>query len=228
MLTMGDVDLTRRQWLVGAALLGTVGFSELYTPRRIAPRLTDAQFDALFPQKLGSWQYLSASGLILPPQDQLSRALYEQLLTRVYGVADTSPVMIVLAYSSTQEGRLQVHRPEICYPAAGFQIEENVERAVPLGGGYALPARYLIASRGDRHECIAYWTRVGSALPTRWRDQRWEMAKANLKGYIPDGLLGRVSIISTDPDAGWATLTSFIRALVETVTPQARHLLIGR
>jgi hypothetical protein len=125
---MSDIDLTRRQLLIGAALLGTVGFSELYTPRRSALRLDDTSFDAMFPARVAKWQYLTASGVILPPQDQLSRTLYEQLLTRVYSTGDTPPVMLVLAYSSTQEGRLQVHRPEVCYPAAGFRIASNEER----------------------------------------------------------------------------------------------------
>ena len=220
-------DLSRRQMLIGAAVFGTVGLSELYTPRRSAPRLTEKGFDALFPHRLGQWNYLSASGLVLPPQDQLSRTLYEQLLTRVYSVASEPAVMMVLAYSSTQEGRLQVHRPEVCYPAAGFRIVQNEERFVPLVGGGSIPARYLIAERDDRRECIIYWTRVGSALPTRWRDQRLEMAKANLQGYIPDGLLGRVSMIETNPNLAWERLSAFVNALVGTVTPPARRLLIG-
>jgi EpsI family protein len=224
---MPDIDLSRRQLLIGAALLGTVGFSELYTPRRSAPRLGDKTFDAMFPGRLSKWQYVTASGLILPPQDQLSRTLYEQLLTRVYSGGDTPPVMLVLAYSSTQEGRLQVHRPEVCYPAAGFRIVRNEERQVPLADGRSIPARFLLAERGDRHECIVYWTRVGAALPTRWRDQRIEMAKANLQGYIPDGMLARVSLVSADPDAAWGNLVAFINALVTSVASPARQLLIG-
>jgi EpsI family protein len=224
---MSDIDLSRRQMLIGTALLGTIGLSELYTPRRSAPRLTDKGFEALFPTRVAKWQYLTASGLILPPQDQLSRTLYEQLLTRVYSGSDSPPVMLVLAYSSTQEGRLQVHRPEVCYPAAGFRIVFNKERMVPLSDGSEIPARFLLAERGDRNECIVYWTRVGSALPTRWRDQRIEMAKANLQGYIPDGMLARVSLVSADPEAAWANLVAFINALVVSVAPPARRLLVG-
>ncbi|MCP3730831.1 EpsI family protein [Sphingomonas sp. MG17] len=212
---------------MGTALLATVGFSELYTPRRSAAPLSDKKFDALFPTKLARWQYLSASGLILPPQDQLSRTLYEQLLTRVYSAADAAAVMLVLAYSSVQEGRLQVHRPEVCYPAAGFRILSNEVKYVPLGQGRMLPARFLVAEREDRRECIIYWTRVGDALPTRWRDQRIAMAKSNLQGYIPDGLLGRASIISMDAAAAWEELVSFINALLDTAPVAGRRLLIG-
>jgi EpsI family protein len=225
---MSEFDPTRRQMLIGAALLGTVGLSEIYTPRRAAPRLTDRRFDAMFPHRLGKWQYLTESGLILPPQDQLSRTLYEQLLTRVYSSGDAPSVMLVLAYSSTQEGRLQVHRPEVCYPAAGFRIVRNEAREVPLASGKTIPARFLVAERGDRRECIIYWTRVGSALPTSWVGQRLEMASANLKGYIPDGLLARVSLISADPASAWDTLTAFINALVGTNSPGARTILVGR
>lgn len=221
--------MSRRKLLIGIALAGTAAVSELYVPQRSVPRLTDAKFDALFPKQIGPWSYLAASGLILPPEDQLSRTLYEQLLTRTYadGSSDPDPVMMVLAYSSIQEGRLQVHRPEVCYPASGFAILENVPAEIPIDAGFSIPGRFLVADRGARREYILYWTRVGPEVPRRWFDQRLMMAKANLAGYIPDGLLARVSVIGNDPDVAIATLRTFVRTLVGSVDRQARSLLIG-
>ena len=220
-------DISRRKMLIGAAVAGTVLLSELYVPQRSVPRLTDAKFDKLFPQRLGPWRYLSESGLVLPPEDQLSRTLYEQLLTRSYATDDKGPVMLVLAYSSIQEGRLQVHRPEVCYPAAGFTILENVPAVVQINDGFSIPCRFLTADRGARREYILYWTRVGDAMPRRWFDQRWEMAKANLQGFIPDGLLARVSVIGTDREESLATLNQFVRTMVATAGRPGRTMLIG-
>ncbi|GGB24280.1 hypothetical protein GCM10011380_12280 [Sphingomonas metalli] len=219
--------LSRRKLLIGLALAGTVALSELYVPRRSVDRQTDKSFDKLFPERLGPWAYESASGLILPPEDQLSRTLYEQLLTRVYDGTGVEPVMLVVAYSSVQEGRLQVHRPEVCYPASGFTILENVAASVPIAPGFAIPCRFLTADRGARREYIIYWTRVGDALPIRWFDQRLEMAKANLRGLIPDGLLARASVIGDDRNAALATLTRFVQALVADSGKAGRKLLIG-
>ena len=219
--------LSRRKMMIGMALAGTVALSELYVPKRSMPRLTDKSFTAMFPTRIGPWTYLTASGLILPPEDQLSRTLYEQLLTRTYADGDADPVMMVLAYSSIQEGRLQVHRPEVCYPASGFAILDNEPSTIPIDDQFTLPARFLIADRGARREFILYWTRVGPDVPTRWFDQRLMMAKANLKGYIPDGMLARVSVVGNDRDAAMKTLQDFVRTLVGSVDRQARTLLIG-
>ncbi len=225
-MAIGD-PLSRRKMMIGLALAGTVALSELYVPKRSVPRLTDKSFAALFPTQIGPWSYLTASGLILPPEDQLSRTLYEQLLTRTYSLGDADPVMMVLAYSSIQEGRLQVHRPEVCYPAAGFAILENVASSIKLDNGFSLPARFLVADRGARREYIFYWTRVGTGLPTRWFDQRLMMAKANLQGLIPDGMLARVSVVSNDKAEAMATLERFVRTMVTSVGPKGRSMLIG-
>ncbi len=219
--------LSRRKMIIGAAVAATVLASELYVPRRSVPRLTDAGFEKLFPTRFGAWRYLSDSGLVLPPEDQLSRTLYEQLLTRNYTAGDIGPVMMVLAYSSIQEGRLQVHRPEVCYPAAGFNILENVAAEVKINNHFAVPCRFLTADRGARREYIVYWTRVGASMPVRWFDQRLEMAKANLQGFIPDGLLARVSIIGNDREQGLATLSDFVRDLVTQSGKAGRTMLIG-
>lgn len=219
--------LSRRKMMIGMALAGTVALSELYVPKRSMPRLTENSFTAMFPTRLGPWSYLTASGLILPPEDQLSRTLYEQLLTRTYAAGDADQVMMVLAYSSIQEGRLQVHRPEVCYPASGFAILDNEPTEVKINDKFTLPARFLIADRGARREFILYWTRVGPDVPTRWFDQRLMMAKANLKGYIPDGMLARVSVIGNDRDEAMKTLQTFVRTLVGSVGRQGRTLLIG-
>lgn len=223
---MANDPISRRKLMIGLGVGATVGLSELYVPKRSMPRLTEAKFEGLFPKQLGPWSYMNASGLILPPEDQLSRRLYEQLLTRVYERGDDQ-VMLVLAYSSIQEGRLQVHRPEVCYPAAGFTIVENIPFHVPIDDRFSLSARFLVADRNARRECIVYWTRVGPEVPTRWFDQRLMMAKANLQGYIPDGLLGRVSLVTADVVEAKQVLSAFIRALVDDTNRQGREILIG-
>ncbi|MDR6127688.1 EpsI family protein [Sphingomonas sp. SORGH_AS802] len=222
----GD-PISRRKMMIGLALGATVAVSELYVPRRSVARMTDKSFAALFPDKVGPWTYVTASGLVLPPQDQLSRFLYEQLLTRIYAEDNGPQVMMVLAYSSVQEGRLQVHRPEVCYPAAGFTILDNEAMAIPINPSFAIHGRFLVADRGARREYVFYWTRVGPNMPIRWFDQRLFMAKANLQGYIPDGLLARVSVIAEDREEAVAALTHFVQTMVKTVGPAGRKMLIG-
>lgn len=221
--------MSRRKLLIGCGVGATAILSELYVPQRRSPQLSEQKFDSLFPQRVGEWAYQGSAGLVLPPQDQLSRALYELLLTRIYADnnKDHPPVMVVVAYSSVQEGRLQVHRPEVCYPSAGFTIASNVKTTISLSKSLAIPARYIVADRGARRECVLYWTRVGPAMPQAWVEQRLMMAQANLEGYIPDGLLGRVSVISDNTTMALSLLSDFVRTLIHAMTPGGRGLLIG-
>jgi EpsI family protein len=226
-----NVATDRRRLLMGGAMLGIAGLSQALYPRRSTQPVSSSQFEALFPHQLGEWSYAAASGLVLPPQDQLSKTLYEQLMTRVYTQGDVSEdadaVMLLAAYSSQQEGRLQVHRPEVCYPAAGFTINSTRDVLVPLGNGKSIPARFLVTQRGPRIENVLYWTRVGNDFPLRWAEQRLDMAIDNLRGFIPDGLLGRVSMISPDPDAALATLDAFFRSMLGALKPPGRKMLVG-
>lgn len=221
--------ITRRQTLIGLLAAGTVVGSELYVPRRGSRQLSDREFDTVVPAKIADWRSSTGSGLILPPQDQLSRSLYEQLLTRIYVTkAEKPPVMLAIAYSSVQEGRLQVHRPDVCYPAAGFTIASNELVDVNIGPGLSIPARFLVADRGSRRECVLYWTRIGPNLATDWKQQRWIMASANLQGYIADGLLARLSVISSDIPHARRELEVFLRELLLSANMFGQKLLIGK
>lgn len=219
--------LSRRNFAIGGVLLAAVGLTTAFIPRKTAARLSDSIFDGLFPREFGEWRYLTASGLVLPPSDELSRTLYEQLLTRTYQASDGTLVMLLLAYSSVQEGRLQVHRPEVCYPAAGYTLVENIAHDIPLTPSFSLPTRFILAENNGRNEYLVYWTRVGPSLPARWFDQRIAMAEENLKGRIPDGMLARISTIATDSVSAMRVLDRFTRDLTSAANPHARHLLIG-
>ncbi len=215
---------------MGSAALLVAGISETLIPRQTAKNITTSRFEALFPKQLGAWRYVESAGFVLPPQDQLTKDLYEQLLTRVYATStelNLPSMMMVLAYNSTQEGKLLIHRPEVCYPASGFTIVRNDPLSVRISETTIVPCRFLIAQRGTRQECILYWTRVGDAFPTRWFDQRLQVAKDNLNGWIPDGLLARLSVISSDPDDAARALVAFFRTLVGTVGGPGRRMLIG-
>ncbi|MBB4152785.1 EpsI family protein [Sphingomonas jinjuensis] len=220
----------RRRLLMGGAMLGIAGLGQALYPRRYTQPISSSQFEALFPHQMGEWSYAAASGLVLPPQDQLSKMLYEQLMTRVYtqdGSDDSDAIMLLAAYSSQQEGRLQVHRPEVCYPAAGFTINSSRDVTVAIGDGKSIPARFLVTQRGPRIENVLYWTRVGNDFPLRWAEQRIDMAIDNLHGFVPDGLLGRVSMISPDSDNALVTLDGFFRSMLGALKPPGRKMLIG-
>jgi EpsI family protein len=218
---------SRRDLLVGGASLVAAGGAYARMPRDPLMLIGKDQLDKIVPLKIDNWMYETASGLVLPPPDQLARLLYDQQVARSYTSPDQLPVMLLLAYGSSQGGMLQIHRPEICYPASGFHLSETQVTSIPLAANRAVASRSFVASSDTRVEQVLYWTRIGELVPTSWAGQRLAVVRANLHGQIPDGLLVRLSTVSNDADQAQATLKKFARAMLEAMPKASRHMLIG-
>lgn len=219
--------LSRRDILVGGAMLAVAGISYARQPKAPPPLLGKTKLDTLIPNQIGRWTYQTKSGLVLPPRDQLSERIYDDLTTRVYTAPDGTGVMLLIAYSGQQDGMLQIHRPEVCYPASGYQLTRMVDHRIPIGGGRDVPSRFIVAEGLSRIEQLIYWTRIGPSFPTGWLGQREAVISENLKGIIPDGVLVRVSTIAPDNDAALAILDDFTRELLRVAPAKARQALIG-
>lgn len=223
----GELPITRRSVIAGG-LLGGVGLvANSRRPDKPFRMIEDARLDPLFPKQVGDWSYETSSGLVLPPADQLRDRLYNAVLTRYYASPTQLPVMLLVAYNGTQDGMLQVHRPEVCYPASGYELLE--QRLIPLdvGGGLTVPGHYIGARSASRSEQLIYWTRIGNDFPTRWWAQHWAVAKENLKGRVPDGVLVRISTAAPDDKSATLTLMRFIPALLAELSPTARRVVFG-
>ena len=200
----GSSGLGRRSFVLGSAMLAVSGVSWARMPRPNRPALSTERFNAMMPARLGDWRFITQSGLVLPPSDALSDRLYDTLVTRSYANGTGQVMMLMIAYNNQQDGVLQIHRPEICYPAGGFRITDTRAVDVPIGGGRGLPCNSFVATSDARVEQVLYWTRVGSAFPRTWGEQRWAVARENLNKVIPDGLLARISLVDTDRTASSA------------------------
>jgi EpsI family protein len=136
--------------------------------------------------------------------------------------------MFLAAYNSVQLNNVQLHRPEICYYASGFSIDRSAPYEIVTGGGGEVPARSVTAKLGSRNENILYWTRIGDDFPQSWAAQRLSMTKANLAGYLADGLLLRLSVIDRDLDKSLRDMSGFVNDLMTGAGPATRKLLIGQ
>jgi hypothetical protein len=63
-------------------------------------------------------------------------------------------------------------------------------------------------------------------MPLTWAEQRLAVAKANLKGIVPDAVLTRVSTIDGNREAAFARLASFAEQLLATMG-RSRDVLIA-
>jgi EpsI family protein len=220
-----DPGLTRRKFALGLAFASVAGVAAARQPRRHVDYLGKSKLDKVLPEQLGQWKFVSTSGLVVPPEDQLARALYSQLLTRTYVDESGQPMMLLVAQSASQTGILQIHRPEICYTAGGYQLSKIEPRQVRLPWG-TIPTMSLSATSDSRTEQIVYWTRIGDHLPSSWREQRLAVALDNLKGVIPDAVMVRVSTYGNDKTAALASIDRFISSLMASVSPDLRRVLM--
>ena len=218
--------INRRNMLIGGVLAAASGVAYARQPEIYAKQVKSDLFESWVPGDVDGWKVTSESGVVLPPPDSLSDRLYDNLATRVYTKPGEQPVMLLIAYNNSQDGVLQVHRPEVCYPVGGFALSPTQEVSLQAGGR-TIPSNFFTAKGPDRTEQVAYFTRLGSAFPRSWFEQRVAVARANLQGRIPDGVLMRVSVLSQDREASLAKLERFAAAFVDASPPQLQQRLIG-
>jgi EpsI family protein len=220
-----EPQVDRRKVLLGLLFCSAAGVAAWRQPDKHLDYLGREKLDHLVPKTIGPWKFVAASGLVVPPNDQLSRALYSNLLTRVYSDGQNPPVMLLVAQSGSQTGVLQIHRPETCYTAGGYRISAVTPQPIQVGSRI-VPANRMDASSDGLIEHIIYWTRVGDRMPASWKQQRLAVAEQNIRGIIPDAILVRVSTVRDDADGARATLQAFVRSLVESLPPDRRAVFI--
>jgi EpsI family protein len=219
----------RRDLIIGAACVAAASVGTALKPRReVALLAKDETLAKVIPARFGMWRSEDIGDpLAINGPGTLTAKLYNQLVTRVYvNDAAQSSIFMLLAYGGRQTDDLQLHRPEVCYPAFGFSLLQNQPTSLALAKGVAIPARRILADKEDRREYVVYWTRMGEYLPVSAGQQREDRFKIALGGVIPDGLLSRFSTIANGADA-WGTIETFVADLVAAVPPKHRRVLIG-
>lgn len=219
--------VNRRHLIMGGTFCLAAGLAYARTPQVMFPLVEKEDFEGLVPKTIGPWKFESSSGVVLPPPDALSDRLYDNLVTRVYSGSEEPPVMFLTAYSNTQDGVLQVHRPEICYPAGGYNLTPTRPIDIENGLGGKTPANIFTATGRDRTEHVLYWTRIGKEFPLTWSQQRLAVIRANLNGIIPDGVLVRASLIAPTVEEAMPHLTNFAAQLNRSMNERGRSLLSG-
>ena len=221
--------IARRDLLISSACLAAAGVAYALKPRRNVSLLGEQQLADIIPASFGDWTSQDVGDpLAINGPGTLSAKIYNQLITRLYVNPVTGvKVMALFAYGGQQTDELQLHRPEICYPAFGFALTKNEAIELPVGGGVAIPARRLMAVNAEGSEGVIYWTRLGEYLPNSSPQQRADHLKISMQGIIADGILSRFSTAASTATDSWRELESFIPALMTAVAPQWRKVLIG-
>lgn len=216
----------RRKFLTGLLFGSAAAIAYVRRPRVRLDYLGSDKLETLIPKTIGPWKYETASGLVVPPDDPFEKLIYAQVLTRIYADGKNPPIMLLIAQNGSQTGFLQIHRPEVCYTAGGYQISPVTAHPIAVNGKI-VPANRMDATAGGPTEHVVYWTRVGDRIPPNWRDQKLAVAEQNLEGVIPDAILVRVSTVNNDAAAALATIDEFVAAMLNSIPPNRRSVLIG-
>jgi EpsI family protein len=219
--------MNRRALIAGAACVGAALVARQLKPHHYVSLLQSAKLDELVPRGFGPWTSEDVGDpLALNGPGTLSAKLYNQLLTRAYTDGKGNQVLMLLAHGERQSDELQLHRPEICYPAFGYALLRNEPTQIRLGAGATVPARLLLAKSPSHEESVVYWTRLGEFLPIDANEQRADRFRNAVKGLIPDGVLCRFSTPDGTAQA-WPGLEQFVHDLLAATQPRGRRVLVG-
>ena len=215
---------------VGVAMVATAVATHALTPStRLAATRERFDLAAAIPAQFAGWSVDNAIAPVAPNPDSQAALdrIYDQTLARSYIDAAGQRVMLSIAYGDDQSKALQLHLPEICYVAQGFQIVQKGEGvlASPFG---PLPVKRLVARADARNEPITYWITVGDQATRAGFAQKLQLLAYGLSGKIPDGMLVRISTIDRDVPAAYRIQDAFSTALLAALTPQSRVRLLGQ
>jgi EpsI family protein len=218
-----------RHFLIGLTMLAAAGLALALTPRqKVADQGSKISLEAMIPVQFGEWKLEDANTPIIggPGVKAQLDKIYSQMLSRTYINGKGELIMLSIVYSSDQGQSTQVHRPEVCYPAQGFQVG-STSKAVIDAGGTELPVMKLVATQGQRIEPITYWVMIGDSIVRGSLEQSLARWKYGLTGKIPFGIVIRVSTISTNEFTSFLTEELFLRDMLVAMQPKHRKILTG-
>jgi EpsI family protein len=218
-----------KQLIIGVAMLAAAGLALALTPnRKVADEGPRIDLETVVPTRFGEWQ-LDTTIVPLMPDPQAQAALdkiYNQTLARTYINGRGERIMLSVAYGGDQSDAMQVHKPEVCYPAAGFQVlTQKVGRLATAFGG--LDVKRIVVQQGPRVEPVTYWIKLGDKVAMSGLERKFNQIRYGLTGKIPDGLLFRVSNISGDQESAFRLHEGFITAMLGQLDDTGRSVLIG-
>jgi len=182
--------------------------------------------EAVVPEVFGDWQVVKEAGPVVSPDvPELIRKLYKEVLDRTYVNGNRDRIMLSMAWGDDQRGQLEVHRPEICYPAQGFQVDKLGDGTLATSFG-DINVRRFTAS-GPRDEPVTYWVAMAGSVVRNDYDKRMVQLRLLEARHIPDGLLFRVSSVDRDAAHASKVQQQFVADLLAAVPADVRQRLSG-
>lgn len=211
--------------LMCCAALGAFALKPTKLLSDILPKM---DLEVAIPAEFGQWRQDTRSSVVIanPQQVELLSKIYNQTLARTYTDSGGYRVMLSIAYGGDQSDALQLHRPEVCYPAQGFQLEASSSAVINVGAA-SVPVVRINTRQGSRLEKVTYWTLVGDQIVDSGLQKKWIEMAYGADGLIPDGILFRVSSIDADAENAYRRQEGFVQTLMANVDPALHVRFVG-
>lgn len=217
--------------IIGISMFAAAGMALALKPTaRLADAASNINLETVVPAQFGNWKVdeTIATLLVTPELQKVIDETYSQTLSRTYINPQGRRIMLSIAYGGSHGEGMQTHRPEICYPAQGFQVVKDSRPALLSTQYGELPVKQLVAEQGARHEPITYWVVVGNQQTQYGLRMKLAQMRYTLTGVIPDGMLVRVSSIGRDEKLAYEDQADFIRAMLAAMRDAERERLTGK
>ena len=185
--------------------------------------------EVMFPREFGDWKIDTKLPvqLVSPDVQRLLASVYNQTLSRTYVNTKSERIMLSVAYGGDQSDATRAHRPEVCYPAQGFQIIADQTGVIDTVT-HPLLVQQLVAKAAGRVEPISYWVTIGDHTALSGTQQKLAQLRYTTKGIVPDGMLVRVSNINTNFGLSFALHGQFIRQMSSAMPQKTLARVMGQ
>lgn len=220
--------MIRNYTLMLAMLVSMVLAIVMRPSLKLANKQQKFDLETMIPKTFGQWQIDTNLGTLVvsPDSKELINKIYNQTLSRTYINRNGRRIMLSIAYGSNQNDAMQVHKPEICYTAQGFQIEKQTNTSLKIIEDVIL-IKQLVAVHGNRIEPLTYWIRVGDKTINDELSRKIAQLKYTITGVIPDGVIFRVSTLGRETSEELFIQEEFIRDLLINLSDENKVFLIG-
>lgn len=223
--------LSFKHLVIGVCMFAAAGMALALKPTaQLADSESQVDLETLIPRTFGDWKVdeTIATLLVTPELQKVIDETYSQTLTRTYVNDSGKRIMLSVAYGGSHGEGMQTHRPEVCYPAQGFQVVKNTRADILSTQFGELPIKRLVAAQGPRNEPITYWVVVGNQQTQFGLSMKLAQLRYSLTGVVPDGMLIRVSSIDPDEEGAYEDQTDFIRDMVASLQGAQRERITGK
>lgn len=215
--------------VLGLAMAGASALTGALTPTvKLSQMQARFSLEEMIPSTFADWA-VDASVVPLkadPERQSELEKIYDQTLSRTYVNRAGERVMLSIAYGGDQSRALQLHLPEVCYVAQGFDMLKVGEGVLGTRFGQ-VPVKRLVARQNSRNEPITYWITVGDKAMKSSFERKIQRLAYGLSGKIPDGMLVRVSTVQADEQAAYRLQDRFVAQMLDVLDSKDRIRLLG-